>query len=257
VKVVEESFPFAIRGSTSERWLFTYVGGHKYFIDYIRENGAGSLPKAIVDPTGRYIAYASGIGCGYEGDGIMSFVSDVYGKKRYPISGSEPQMFLDYKGKLYLLLGGGNGASNEDNGFCLYDVSAKEWVVCAKGDITEIRKGVFSYGYYPAGDEIKPVGIVTMKNLVNRESPLLLLPRSIPGEPRHPTYRLTRRKNTTMFLSPGDNECCWCCQADKHDVIPKARTRVLILGTCDDDGYQVYYDRKMGKLRKADLQPTK
>ena len=84
---------------------------------------------------------------------------------------------------------------------------------------------------------------------------MLLLPRSTPGQPKHPTYRLTRTKNTVLFLSPGDNECCSCCQADKHAVIPKARTRVLILGTCDEDGYQVYYNREMGKVRKRDLKP--
>ena len=249
VRIAEEGWP-------SGR-LSTAVGRHKYFIDYIQGNGAGTLPKPIVDPTGSYIAYASGIGCGYEGDGMMAFISDVYGKKRYPILGGEPQKFLEYEGKLYLLLGDGNGASNEENAVWLYDVSAKEFVVHAKGDLTEIRKGVFSYGYYPAGDEIKPVGTVTMKNLVNRESPLLLLPRSSPGLMMHPTYRLTRREITTMFLAPGDNECCWCCQADKHAVIPKARTRVLILGTCDDGGYQVYYKRQMGKVRKEDLQSMK
>ena len=253
VKVVEESFPFAIRGSTSESWLFTTVGRHKYFIDYIRWNGAGTLSEAFVDPTCTYIAYESGTGCGYEGDGKTAFISDVYGKNRYPILGGGPQEFLEYKGKLYLLLADGDEASYEDNAFCLYDVSAKEFVMCAKGDITQIRKGVFSYGYYPRGDKIKPVGTVTMKNLVNRERPLLLLPTSTPGVVRHPTYRLTRRKNTRMFLSSGDNECCWCCQTDKHAVIPKARTRVLILGTCDEDGYQVYYNREMGKVRKRDL----
>lgn len=250
VRIVEKGWP-------SGR-LTTAVGRHQYFIDNIQGNGAGTLPKPIVDPTGSYIAYATGIGCGYEeGDGMMAFISDVYGKKRYPILGGAPEKFLEYRGKLYLLLADGNGASNEENALWLYDVAAKQFVVHAKGDLTEIGKGVFSYGYYPAGDEIKPVGTVTMKNLVNRESPLLLLPRSSPALMMHPTYRLTRRKSTTMFLSPGDNECCWCCRTDKHAVISKARTRVMILGTCDDDGYQVYYGRKIGRVRKADLQSTK
>lgn len=249
VRIVEEGWP-------SGR-LTTAVGRHKYFIDHIQGNGAGTLPKPIVDPTGSYIAYATGTGCGYEGDGMMAFISDVFGKKRYPILGGAPEKFLQYKGKVYLLLADGNGASNEENSLWLYDVGAKEFVVHAKGDLAEIREGVFSYGYYPQGDEIKPVGTVTIKNLVNRERPLLLLPRSSPGLMRHPRYRLTRRGNTTMLLASGDNECCWCCQAGKRNVIPKAKTRVLILGTCDDGGLQVYYNRQMGKVRKRDLQSMK
>lgn len=115
-------------------------------------------------------------------------------------------------------------------------------------DITETRKGVFSYGYYPEGEKIKPVSTVTIKNLVNRECPLKILP-------RYPTHGLTRRKNTRIF--PGDGVVACFHEEDKYEVISKAGTKVLILEECPEGEYEVYYKGKMAKMRKGNLKPVK
>jgi hypothetical protein len=251
VKVAVEAMPFSMPGLPSSKWLSTVVGRHKYFIDYLRPNGASTLPNGIVDGTGTYIAYASGTGCGYEGEGTATLISDVYGRGKNPILAScletGPEKFLDYKGRRYLLIVEGNGGSNEDNAFWLYDTSAKRFVIHAKGEITDIRKGVFSYGWHPDGDELKPVGTVTMKNLVDREKPLKLLP-------SYPAQGLTQRKDTRLFLT--DQEGC-DHDEEKYEVISKAGTKLSILGECPKGGYEVYYRGNSGTVRKGDLKPIK
>lgn len=237
VKAAVEAMPFSMPGLPSLKVLSTVVGRHKYFIDYLRGNGASTLPNAIVDGTGTYISYASGTGCGFEGEGTATLISDIYGRRKNPILasclGTGPQKFLEYKGRQYLLIVEGNGGGNEGNAFWLYDMSAKLFVIHAIGEITEIRKGVFSYGWYPDSDELKPLGTVTMKNLVQREKPLKLLPTS-------PTQGLTRRKDTRLFLADGVD---WPCihEEEEYEVISKAGTKLLVLEKCPEGGYEVYY----------------
>ena len=83
-----------------------------------------------------------------------------------------------------------------------------------------------------------PVGTVTMKNLINRESPLRLLPR-----PRH---GLTLRKNTKAFST-----------CNQIVIIRNAGTRVLITEKHEDGSYEIYYKDAIATVPKGSLKTSK
>lgn len=154
--------------------LHTVVGGRKYFIGYVHHRGAVLFRKPVIDPTCTHVSYSSNTGGGYEGEGTISFISDLHGKRKYLILG-DPDKFLKFNGKDYLLMSNTSDADETDSIF-LYEVNARSYVVHAKGDLEEKKRGVFAYHYYSNGGRIERVPTVTMRNLVNRESPLKLLP---------------------------------------------------------------------------------
>ena len=158
--------------------LSAIVNGHKYSIGYLRFNGASSLATPVVDPTGAYIAYSSGSGCGYEGEGEAVLISSIYGKRKARIISTcieaGPQEFFIYKGRQYLLVSGTSDAGEEDDAFWLYDIDAKKMMVHGAGDLTKTSKHGFSYAYYWEHKK-RTFGAVTMKTLVNGERPLKLL----------------------------------------------------------------------------------
>lgn len=229
--------------------LYTFVKGRKYFIDAIQHKGAVNVSDPVFDPTNRYIFYVSNTGCGFEGDGMTIFISDVYGKRKYPILGRcehlDPIKFVKSDGKYYLLIKQSNEASEDS--FWLYDVSAKEFVLHAIGELKAIGNGS-SYRYYKNAAELKYTGKVTTRDLINRQSPLKLLP-------RRPTHGFTRRKNTRLLLS--DNEGCTYIGGNEFKVIPSPGTKVLILEECEDGGYLIYYNGAKGKVQAKNLIPIK
>ena len=77
-----------------------------------------------------------------------------------------------------------------------------------------------------------------MKNLLNRERPLRLLPR--------PMHGLTLRKNTKAF------DTC-----NQIVIIRKAGTRVLVTGKREDGSYEIYYKGAIATVPKGSLKTTK
>ena len=82
--------------------FYTIVDGRKYLIDWLIR-GLVVIPEPILDSANNHVAYASNIGCGAPHDeGMVVFISDVYGKKKRPILGGcqylRPVKFLDYHG---------------------------------------------------------------------------------------------------------------------------------------------------------------
>jgi hypothetical protein len=231
--------------------LYTIINGRQYFIDRL-ERTALMLPDPLgVDPTGSYVFYTSNTGCGYEQEGMTVFVSDVYGKKKEPILGRcmvlGADRFLSFQGKNYLHISEGNSGTTEGTGFWLYDVSRREFVVHVEGEISEIKKGVFSYGYYISDGEFKELGKITMATLIRGGKPLRLLP-------RHPTHGITQKREIRVY--PSTIECY--IDSDKpYKQISKRGMRVLIVYECQDGGYEIYYDGFRGKVKKGAIRPTK
>lgn len=228
--------------------LYTIIDGRRYFIDHLARINVG-IPEPLVDPTGSYIFYTSNTGCGFEQDGKTVFVSDVYGKKKRPILGRcmgvHAERVLTFQGKNYLLITQGSEAG--DCYFWLYDISRREFVVHAEGEIREIKKGVFAYGYCEGGTEFKQIGTVTMRTLIRREAPLRLLS-------RYPTQGITQARDVRVY--PSFIECY--INSDKpHKTISKRGTRVLILTECEDGGYEIYDEGFRGKVMKGSVRPVK
>ncbi|MEK6408415.1 MAG: HEAT repeat domain-containing protein [Acidobacteriota bacterium] len=222
-------------------------------IDEIREGSMGSAEGTVLlfDPSRKYLFHKSGTGCGYENEGRTIFVSELDSGKSFPILASCNYLtlanFLEYGGKHYLLVAEVNGGAGNPS-FWLYDVKANEYVIHAKGEINETKeRGVFSYAYsYDEHDALIPAGKVTIKNLINRESPLRLIP-------MQPMHGLTLRKNTKVFHTPLET-----CQpdTDSFEIIRNAGTRVLVISKCEDSSYEIYY-KGAGHVRKGSLKPTK
>lgn len=243
IKVDEENYKFV--GEKILIPLYTIIGGHQYFIDHLVRISMGT-PEPIVDPTGSYIFYTSNTGCGFEQDGKTVFVSDVYGKKKRPLLGRcmgvHAERFLTFQGKSYLLITQGSEAG--DCSFWLYDISRREFVMHAEGEIREIKRGVFSYGYGCAS-EFKQVGTITMGTLISRRPPLRLLP-------MYPTHGVTQKRDVRVYPS------VLGCDIDTdkpHKTIPKRGTRALILKACEDGGYEFYYGGFRGKVMKGSVRP--
>lgn len=85
--------------------------------------------------------------------------------------------------------------------------------------------------------------------LLNRESPLRLLP-------RYPLHGLTLRKNTKVFHTFSE-----CLQDDTSPpaitIIRNAGTKVFVISKCEDGSYEIYYKGSRGHVRKGGLKPTK
>lgn len=231
--------------------LYTIIRGRQYFIDRLQRM-SGGLPEPLVDPTGSYIFYASNTGCGYEQEGSTLFVSDVYGKIKLPILGRcaylTPSGFLSFQGKNYLLVSEGNSGTSESNAFWLYDVSRREFVVHAEGEIGEMKKGVFSYGYYVSDAEFKEIGTITMSTLIRRGPPLRLLP-------RYPTHGITQKRRVRAYETSGPE--CYIDSDKQYKTISTPGTRVVILAECDDGGYEIYFEGFKGKVMKGSVRPIK
>jgi len=226
--------------------LYTIIGGRQYFIDHLVRINVG-IPEPLVDPTGSYVFYTSNTGCGFEQDGKTVFVSDVYGKKKRPILGRcmgvHAERCLTFQGKNYLLITQGSEAG--DCSLWLYDIRRREFVVHADGEIREIKKGVFSYGYCEES-EFKQVGTITMGTLISRRPPLRLLP-------RYPTHGITQKRDVQVYSGGG----CYIDSDKPHKTISKRGTKVLILTECEDGGYEIYYDGFRGKVKRGALKPIK
>jgi HEAT repeat protein len=207
-------------------------------------------PDLLFDPSRKYLFQTVKNGCGIEDEAETMFVSQVDSGKSFAILASSQWLgtieFLESGGRYYLLIVEGRGeATCQPRSFWLYDVKENEFVIHAEGGIEETERGVFSYGYCGENDSIIPVGKVTMKNLLNRELPLRLLPRPMPG--------LTLRRNTKVVDS--------CNQTDSGPsaimVIRKAGTRVLVLGKREDASFEVYYKGTIAIAPKGSLKMTK
>ena len=227
--------------------LYTIIKGRRYFIDYLLR-GAVSIPEPLVDPTERYVFYASNIGCTYEAGGITVFVSDVYGKAKLPILGSclylRPVKFLTFQRKNYLLITGQSESPKRD--FWLYDVSGGKFVLHADGEIREIGKELYSYGYYE-GDSFKEIGKVTIGTLIKRRAPLRLLR-------RYPTHGLTQESDVRVYAS----ELCEQAAGDEpYKTIPRRGTKVVILAECADGGFEIYYEGFRGKVKREAVRTIK
>ena len=149
--------------------------------------------------------------------------------------------FLEFGGEYYLLISsGGDEAGCQRAEFWLYDVKAKKFVIHAEGGIEEAEPGVFSYTVCDDDNEPIPVGTVTMKNLLNRESPLRLLPL--------PMHALTLRRNTSVT----DNV------TGTIMTIRNAGTKLLVVWTNEEDGtIDVYYKGTIAKAPKGSLKLMK
>lgn len=220
-----------------------------------RKGGAEGTVYLLFDPSRKYLFQNAKTGCGSENVGRTIFVSELDTGKSFPILAScewlEAEEFLESGGRYYLLIVAMNGEADcQPGSFWLYDVKANEFVIHAEGGISETERGVFSYGY--CGDESEtfiPVGTVTIKNLINRENPLRLMPR--------PMHGLTLRKNTPVF----HNNFFECLQDDTNPpaitIIRTAGTRVFVISKCEDGSYEIYYKGSRGHVRKGSLKTTK
>ncbi len=230
--------------------FYTIVDGRKYLIDWLIR-GLVAIPEPIFDSANNYVAYASNIGCGTSHDeGMVVFISDVYGKKKRPIIGNcmylRPVRFLDYLGRTYLLISETSDA--DATSFWLYDVNGGEFVLHADGHVKKLKNGTLAYGRYDFdGDyKFKRIGIVTMSDLVRREAPLKLLT-------RYPTHGRTRRRNVQIFGGGG----CFPEPTTPPKTIRGSGERVLIMNECSDGGYAVYWRGQRGKITKGGLRPIK
>jgi hypothetical protein len=228
--------------------LYTIINGRQYFIGRLERVALGLHDPVRVDPTGRYVFYESNTGCGFAQGGMTIFESDVYGKKKGPILGScmylSAERFLSFQGKNYLLITQSSEAL--ENSFWLYDISRREFVLHAEGEIREIKKGIFSYGYRYQS-EFKPLGTITMRTLIGRQPPLRLLP-------RYPTHVVTQKRDVQVYPS------VLGCDIDSdkpHMTITKRGTRAVILEACEDGGYEIYYDGLRGKVMKGSVRTVK
>ncbi|HEY9435298.1 MAG TPA: hypothetical protein VI260_27905 [Blastocatellia bacterium] len=232
--------------------LYTIVDGRKYLIDWLIR-GLVAIPEPILDSANNHVAYASNIGCGAPHDeGMVVFISDVYGKKKRPIIGNcqylRPVKFLDYMGRTYLLI---SETSDADfTSFWLYDVNGGEFVLHADGDVKGLKNGTYAYGSYDYDPDykFKRIGIVTMSDLVGREAPLKLLS-------RYPTHGLTQGRNVQVYGSDG----CWLPGTTNAPprTIRRSREKVLILNECSEGDYVVYWQGQRGKIMKGGLRPIK
>lgn len=232
--------------------FYTIVDGRKYLIDWLIR-GLVAIPEPIFDSANNYVAYASNIGCGGPHDeGMVVFISDVYGKKKGPIIGNcmylRPVKFLDYMGRTYLLISETSDA--DSTSFWLYDVNGGEFVLHADGDVKGLKNGTFAYGSYDYDGDYKfnRIGIVTMSDLVGREAPLKLLS-------RYPTHGLTQGRNVQVYGSDG----CWLPGTTNAPTrtIRRSREKVLILNECSEGDYVVYWQGQRGKIMKGGLKPIK
>ncbi len=219
-----------------------------------------SVAGILYDPSRKYLVHTMRLDCGFEHSGRAVYVSDLERGESFPILAScyggpeDAGRVLQAGGKHYLLIGEGRGESDCQLGsFWLYDLKANQFVIHAEGGIKEIKPGVFSYAYCGQESETPvPVGTVTMKNLLNRERPLRLLPR-----PVDPVQGLTLRKNTRVLRTQLD-----CSQQEPHPsadstIIPAAGTRVLITSKCEDGSYEIYYEGFHGRVPKGSLKTTR
>lgn len=220
--------------------LHTVVDGRTYYIDRLNRITVG-IPEPVIDPTGRFIFYASNTGCGFEAEGMTIFKSDIYGRKKSPILGRcivlTPTDFLSHQNKHYLLIKG--SSEGPDTDFWLYDIETDEFVLHADGDIKEHGKGQFTYGRADDESDFKEIGKVTTETLVRRAAPLRLLP-------RYPTHGLTLKPGVRVSQSD-----CYEDEEGPHKTIAKSGTRVLIVQKCEDGGYQVYFGGALGRVKKG------
>lgn len=223
--------------------VYTVFSGHRYYIGIAQF----SEDEVLLDPDENYVFYAHTTGCGYENEGMTVFRSDIYGRKSIPILSRceilTPSRFLRFNMKIYLLIEQSNGGTVAKTSFWLYDVKAESFVLHAEGEITEELNGIFSYGYYGEDEKFVPVGEVTIKNLINGESPLRLLS-------RYRTQALTLRKNTKIVITDSK---CFPQGSDQYGIILNAGTKVMIVGECPDGGYEIYYGGMRGKVIKGSL----
>jgi hypothetical protein len=225
--------------------LYSVINGQSYLISHLAYRFV-NIPEPLLDPAGKYIVYAENTGCGFEGEGMAIFISDVYGKKKTPILGScrylRPTGFLTAKGKNYLQITSESESPETD--FWIYDLSRGEFVLHADGEIQESEKGIYNYGKNDADGNFKPIGKVTSDTLINRGAPLKLLP-------RYPIHGLTLKGKVPVYESVH-------CSAEGNKpmkIIGAAGSKVLILIKCEDGGYEIYVDGIKGKVSKGVIKP--
>jgi hypothetical protein len=228
--------------------LYTIVDGRKYLIDWLVRGMVG-IPEPILDSANNHVAYASNIGCGApEDEGMVVFISDVYGKKKRPILGGceylRPVRFLDYLERTYLLIS--QTSEGNESSFWLYDVDGREFVLHADGLVKELKDGNFAYGRYVGDQKFKRTATVTMGNLVGREAPLKLLS-------RYPTHGLTQGRNVQVYGQGG----CYLSDTTPPRTIRRSGERVLLLAECPEGESIVYWQGQRGKIMKGGLRPIK
>jgi hypothetical protein len=225
--------------------LHSVVNGRSYFIAHLTHSLVG-IPEPLVDPSGQYVVFALNNMCGFEGEGMVIWISDIYGKKRTPILGRciylRPAGFITANGNTYLHITGESETPEKE--FWLYDLKKGEFVLHADGEIKAQGKGQFAYGQENEEGEFKPIGKVTVSTLINRAAPLKLLP-------RYPTEGVTLNNATPVYESVNCDS-----EGDKLAMkIPAANTRVIILTQCEDGGYEIYGAGFKGKVKKGAIKP--
>lgn len=226
--------------------LHTQIAGQQYFIDEVAAGGADT-PNAMLDPSQANVYYVQNTGCGFENEGTTIFRSDVYGRASVALLSRceilTPERFVNFKGRSYLLITEQNGGTTRGTSFWLLDVSAGRFAVHAEGELKPKREGSFAYGFYDESEELKPLGTVSIQALINRASPLRLLP-------RQPIRAVTVKQNTKLI--PTDAYC----ETDpngKSVTIKGAGSEVLIANQCPEGDYEVYFQGSRGKIPKRQL----
>ena len=232
-----------------ERKLHTRINGKQYLIDEAAPT-AVPIADALLDPGRKNVYYAKNTGCGFENEGTTLFVADVRGGTSIPILSRcvilTPVKFLNSSGRSYLLIKEENGATAYGTSFWLFDVGAKRFEVHAEGELKAKSNNTFSYGFYDEAETLKPLGTVTLQTLINRGSPLRLMP-------RQPTRALTVNNNTKLVIT--DPYCGPL--SDEVRIIKNAGSEVLIAGQCPDGDHQVYFQGTIGKVAKQDVNLSK
>ncbi len=240
------------------RQLYTVVNGKEYPIDrLLTELGVARLdgyqpeagqPAWYVDPTGNYLYYTVLTGCGWENDGMAIYRSDLFGKRIEPLLGRCDNLKMEglaYGGKNLLLIREGNSGVG-DTGFWLFDLATLEPLVHAGGTL-EAKPGSGNFRYCDGNaEEAGSCREIAMEVLLNRKSPLRLLP-------RFPLTARTAADGVELRQLEG-SASCGTAPTVGVEKIPQKGSWVAVLDSCKGRGvYEVYYRGLRGTVSKSQL----
>jgi len=209
-------------------------------------------PAWLLDAGGRYLYYTTLTGCGFEGEGMAIFRSDLRGSKIEPVLGGCGILTMEIVpiNRLnYLLVRESHGDSHEA-GFWIFDMETLRPIVHADGILRKRSGANATYDYCASFPKWKKdCQKVTDEILQNRRIPLRL-------RSRHPIRARVKANSLVVSVSEGLSTCD---EESKHSLkLPKPSGQVAILQACpDEDHYEIYYRGLRGTGSREDLETIK